>query len=172
MQEGSYHQRGTFENQNSVCGYEYNYDKGADEYLVNINPEIALNDSVNLINKTKMDTTFLSARMVLSSIMREDFRVISLNQGNLTISKTISAENENSEKCLFQENLYLTKSENETSFTEKQSEQIFQIDDKRDDSFKSKLKNLIEIAKQNPSSYKELIAAKENIQQVPETLGN
>ena len=162
---------GRMDYQDSFCGYRYNYDKNTDEYLININPEIPINDSVSLINNAKMDKSFLGARMVLSSIARDDYRVFSLQQGDLKVSKTVSAENENSEKCLFQEERSFFKADGEGFFVEKQSEQVFQIDGKRDESFKSNLKELIEILKQNPNNYKSLLTAKASVQPIQETLG-
>lgn len=160
---------GRIDCQGSFCGYRYNYDKGADEYLVTLNPEISLNDSVDLINNAKKDKSFLGARMVLSSIAKDDYRIFSLQQGDLKVSKTVSAENEKAKECVFKEELSLFKPEGEESFVKKTSEQIFQIDGKTDESFKSEMKELIEIFKQNPNGYKALLAAKASVQPLPET---
>lgn len=171
---------GRYDENNAFCGYKYNYEKNDAEYLVSINPEISINDAVTLINKVKMSPEYLSTRMVFSSILRDDYRVFAIKQGNLNIIKTISAENEKSEKCAYQEIIDLTKTDDTSGFVEVNKKQIYKIDDKcivendqqSNSKIKLKLKKLLEIIKQNPNNYKKLISAKEEVQQVPETLGS
>ena len=92
---------GRFDNLDEYCGYKYDYQNG--EHLLNINPNTCLNTAISLINKTKRGSDFLSAELVLSSISRNDYRVVNLNKGRLNIIKTISAENEKLENCSIQE---------------------------------------------------------------------
>ena len=171
---------GRYDENNAFCGYKYNYEKNDAEYLVSINPEISINDAVTLINKVKMTPEYLSTRMVFSSILRDDYRVFAIKKGNLNIIKTISAENEKSEKCVYQEIIDLTKTDDTSGFVEVNKKQIYKIDDKciiengqqSNSKIKLKLKKLLEIIKQNPNNHKKLISAKEEFQQMPETLGS
>lgn len=163
---------GRYDQSNAFCGYRYDYEKNNDEYLFSINPEVSINDAVSLINKTKMDSNFLSSKMVLSSIMRDDYRVFAIQKGNLNIVKTIAAENEKAEKCLYQEIIDLAKMDGELSFVELNRAKVYQVDDKclvengqhSDAKIKLQLKELLEIVKQNPNNYKKLISAKESVQ--------
>ena len=149
---------------NTYCGYRYNYDKGADEYLVNLNDNVLLDTAVSMINKTKMQSDFLTARMVLVSVLRGDYRVLSLDKGNLSIIKTVTAENEQTEKCYVQENIVLTKNEGEKVFTETKKEMICAINgNKNVENVKIKLKELIEVVNKNPYCYNELIVLKQSL---------
>ena len=159
---------GRYDENNMFCGYRYNYEKNNDEYLISINPAISINEATSLINKSKMDSKFLSAKMALSSIMRDDYRVFTIQKGNLNITKTIFAENENAEMCFYQEIIELIKKDGELSFTELHKEKVYKIDDKcivEDDTnshakTKSQLKELLEIINQRPNNYKKLNDAK------------
>ena len=92
---------GRMDNLEGYCGYRYDYQNG--ENLININPNIPINTAIACIREAKGKTDFLTAELVFSSIVRNDFRVLALNEGNLNIIKTVSAENEKSEHCSLQE---------------------------------------------------------------------
>ena len=149
---------GKYDNSVFCCGYKYNYEKDNDEYLVNINKDVSLGSAVSLINKTKMQSEFLSAKMVLCSILRNDYRVITMRKGNLNVIKTVQAENENQERYFLEENSYLSKSEGEELFSETKREKLCKVNDNcvNVNNNIEKLRDLIAVIKQNPSNYKEL----------------
>lgn len=162
---------GRFDNSNGYCGYRYDYQNG--ENLLNINPKTPLENTISIINKTKMDSAFISADLVLSSILRGDYRVVILNNGKLNVTKTISAENEKSEHCSLQECSNLLKLDGEDLFIELDNKIIYRIDDAYvveenkeivDSDIKSHLIELLSILNQNPQNYKELIELKNQIQ--------
>lgn len=162
---------GKFENLDGFCGYRYDYQNG--ENLLNINPNTPISTAISLINSTKMASDFISADLVLSSISRNDYRVVILKKGNLNITKTISAENEKSEHCSVQENIELLKLEGEESFVEQSKKRLYKIDNKCviesdnvlvDSDIKLELSELADILSQHPQNYKELIEFKNQIQ--------
>ena len=170
---------GRLDTQESYCGYRYNYERSDSKYLTPINENVLIETASSMINKVKMETSFLSARMVLSSILRNDYRVCCLNQGALDVTRTVYAENDSSKKYLFHENSFLTKLAGEESFSQNQKEKFFMIDDNVLDlsdgyvseKIKEVIKALEEIAHQNPSGYKELIDLKNNSQMGTQTPG-
>ena len=113
---------GRFDNSDGYCGYKYDYQNR--ENLLNINPNIPIDTATSLISKTKMESDFLSAKLVLSSISRDDYRVVALNKGSLNIIKTISAENEKSENCSLQESIDLLKLDGAESFVEQHKKRV------------------------------------------------
>lgn len=162
---------GRFDNLDEYCGYKYDYQSG--ENLLNINPNTSLETAIALINNTKKEPAFLSAEFVLSSILRNDYRVVTLNKGNLNIVKTISAENEKLENCSVQENIYLVKLDGEESFVEQNKKRVYKINDKYtveeyqdvvDNDIKLQLKELSDIMNQTPYNYKKLKELKIQIQ--------
>lgn len=163
---------GKFDNLNGVCGYRFDYRNG--ENLININPNVSINDAVSLINRIKKEQDFLMAELILSSILRNDYRVVVLNEGNLNIIKTVSAENENAELCSVQENINLSKSMGDESLVVQNQSKVYQIGDKciidenepgDDSEVKSQLSELLDILCKNPKTYKELIEIKKQIQE-------
>lgn len=162
---------GRYDDENSFCGFRYNYNRKDHEYLVNINESISLDAAINLINKTKMSPNFLSAKMVFTSLLNNNFRVSILSKGNLKVTKTASAENEYGEKCFLQERTYLSKLEGEECFIATSKETICKIDndcvilDASAEYDKQRhIKELNEIIDQNPHNYKELKNAKKTIE--------
>ena len=162
---------GRYDNSDGYCGYKYDYQNG--ENLLNINPNIPISTATSLINKTKVTSDFLSAKLVLSSILRNDYRVVILNEGNLNISKIVSAENEKSEKCSLQESLNLLKLEGEEIFVEQHKKRVYKINDDclieeaqavSDSDIKKQLDELSCVIDQMPHNYKELIELKNKIQ--------
>ena len=162
---------GRFDNLDEYCGYKYDYQSG--ENLLNINPNTSLETAIALINNTKKEPAFLSAEFVLSSILRNDYRVVTLNKGNLNIVKTISAENEKLENCSVQENIDLVKLDGEESFVEQNKKRVYKINDKYtveenqdvvDNDIKLQLKELSDIMSQSPYNYKKLKELKIQIQ--------
>ena len=120
-----------------------------------------------------MESDFLSAKLVLSSISRNDYKVVTLNNGSLNITKTISAQNEKLENCTIQECTDLLKLDGEASFVEQYKKRIYKIDDKciveetetiTDSDIKSQLNELSKIMSLTPQNYKELIKIKNQIQ--------
>ena len=163
---------GRFDNGKSFCGYCYNYERNDADYLVNINKDIPLETGISLINKTKMDSNFLTAKMVFNSILRNDYRVCLLREGELNITKIVTAENEDCEKCSFQESISLSKQNGMESFVEIFNEKTYKIDGNTTiengqntyhNDIKTQVKELEDIAKQNPKNYKELISLKDCI---------
>lgn len=162
---------GRYDNSDGYCGYKYDYQNG--ENLLNINPNIPISTATSLINKTKVTSDFLSAKLVLSSILRNDYRVVILNEGNLNISKIVSAENEKSEKCSLQESMNLLKLEGEEIFVEQHNKRVYKINDDclieeaqivSDSDIKKQLDELSCVIDQMPHNYKELIELKNKIQ--------
>lgn len=162
---------GRLDNLDDYCGYRYDYKNG--ENLVNINPQIPINTAISLINMKKMESDFLSAQMVLSLISRNDYRVVTLNKGNLKIIKTMSAKNEQSEHYSLQDSVDLLKLEGEERFVEQNKQRVYKIDNKSvvvenqtlaDGNIKLQLNELSNILSQNPRNYKELIQLKNQIQ--------
>lgn len=162
---------GRLDDLNGFCGYRYDYQNG--EGLLNINPDIPLNDAILLINKAKMGTDYLSAKMVLSSISRNDYRVVTLNKGNLHTTKTVSAENEKSEQYILQEDVDLLKLDGEESFAQQRKKITYKTADGCetedaqtivDGCTRLQFAELAEIASESPQNYKELIEYKNQIQ--------
>ena len=161
---------GRFDNSDFYCGYRYDYQNG--ENLLNINPDISIDTAISLISNTKMKHDFLSAELVISSILRNDYRVLALNEGCLNIIKTVYAENEKSKHYTLQECISLLKLDGEEMFVEKDKKKIYKIDDNclveenetvLDSDIKSQLNELSYIISQNPHSYKDLIKLKNQI---------
>lgn len=163
---------GRYDDQNVYCGYKYNYEKTDDEYLVNINKKVLLNNAINLINKTKMESEFLSAKMVLASIIRNDYRVFSIQKGQLIITKTVTAENVNKETFFVQKRTFLSKSEGDLDFKEIKQTITCKTDDACINLHQTDLANdvsttlntLSKIINQNPNNCKELIDLKSSFQ--------
>ena len=162
---------GRYDNLDEYWGYRYDYQNG--ETLLNINPNVSLDSAISLINKTKMGSEFIAAKMVFSSISRNDFRVVTLNDGRLNITKTISAENEKSENCSFQEIIELLKLDGEESFVPQYNKRIYKIGNECeveenqtlvDSDVMLQINELIHILNQHPLNHKELIELKEQIQ--------
>ena len=149
------------DNSGKSCGYRYDYQNG--ENLLNTNPSTPLYTAINLIHEMSMTPQYLSARLVLSSVFRNDYRVVTLNEGKLNIIKTISAENENSEQCCLQETINLSKQKDAESFVEQDKTRVYLLDGKHVEG--SLLSELSEVVSQNPQSYKELIELKKLIEQ-------
>ena len=168
---------GRFDDANISCGYRYNYEKNNSEYLQNLNDDIPLNEAIQFINKTKMDAQFLSTRMVFSSLLRNDYRVFALNGGDIAVTKTIAAVNEKGENCILVDCVHLVKAEGAEFYEEQSRERTYRVGDDcvveqaktkvEDDSLKTQLQQLVDILEQNPNNYKELLSAKESVQQTP-----
>ena len=170
---------GRFDDKTISCGYRYDYEKHNSEYLQNLNEEIPLNEAIQLINKAKMDTQFLSAKMVLSSLLRSDYRVFALKSGDIVVTKTVVAVNENGENCSLIDCVHLSKVEGAERYQEQSKERTYIVGDDcvveqstsqpEVNNLKSKLKPLVDIFEKNPNNYKELIRTKESVQQTPAT---
>lgn len=151
---------GRIDNLVGYCGYRYDYQNG--ETLLNINPNIPIDTAISLINKSKRLTDFLTAELVFSSILRNDYRVVIINEGNLNITKTVSAENESAKQCCLQEILNITKSKGDEYFVEQDKKRVCKIDGRSVE--ESQICELSEILSQNPQNYKELEEIKNKIQ--------
>lgn len=160
---------GRYDKQEMHCGYKFNYERTDKDYLQILNPDISLDKTVTLINDTKMSANFLLAKMVLSSIMRKDYRVLVLTKGKLKVEKIISAENEKKEKCHYCEIQNLVKSNKKSLFVEEQKEQIYEIngecyyknsDDLKNSNIEQTLNELVQAFNNNPINYKVLIDIK------------
>ena len=119
-----------------------------------------------------MESEFLSAKFVLSSILRNDFNIITLNCESLKIIKTIYTENENSEHCSLQESFDLLKLDGKESLVEQNKKKVYKIGNKCiveenqtivDSDIKSQLNELVDIINQNPRNYKDLMELKNKI---------
>ena len=153
---------GRIDNPEGYCGYRYDYQNG--ENLININPNIPIETAISLINKIKSQPDFLTSELVFSSIARNDYRVVTLNEGKINIVKTVSAENENSQQCCFQEIINLSKQKDAESFVEQDKTRVYSLDGKSVEG--SQLSELFDVVSQNPQNYKELIQIKNQIQQI------
>ena len=151
---------GRIDNLEGYCGYRYSYQNG--ENLLNINPNIPIDTAISLINKSKVQTDFLTVELVLSSILRNDYRVVILNEGNLNIIKTVSAKNERGKQYCLQETLNLIKSNNDECFVEQDKKRVYTVDGKLLE--ESQARMLSDIISKSPQSYKELIEIKNQIQ--------
>lgn len=162
---------GRLDNLDGFCGYRYDYQDG--ENLLNINPNVSINDAVSLINKVKRKSDFLAAELVLSSVLRNDYRVVILNKGNVNIIKTVAAENEKAEQCSVQEIVNLSKLSSDEYFSIQDKIMVYQMGDKSvveendvvvGSEIKSQLSELLDILNKTPQNYKELIDIKNQIQ--------
>ena len=151
---------GRIDNPEGYCGYRYDYQNG--ENLLNINPNIPIDAAISLINKSKRKTDFLTAELVLSSIVRTDYRVVILNEGNLNIIKTVSTKNESAKQCCLQETLNLTKSKGDECFVVQDEKRVYTIEDKVVE--ESQMCDLLYIISKSPQNYKELIKIKNQIE--------
>lgn len=157
---------GKFEDKSLQCGYLYNYDRDDEEYLTRLNQEISIETATALINKTKMLPEFLSAKMVFSSLLRNDYRIFAMKNGEINVIKTLAADNEKGEKCVFQENIVLSKIDEEEMFKEIRKERTYKIEDIIvGENTDSGLKELVEVLKKNPNSCTELIGAQNKVQE-------
>jgi hypothetical protein len=160
---------GRIDTPDGYCGYRYDYRNG--ENLLNINPKVPINTAVSLINKHKNDKGFLAAELAFSCIARNDYNVVTLNKGNLNITKTTAAEYEQSERCYVQEIIDLSKLSSEDRFIENHRKRVYVIGDSvfeesqipDDSDTKSKISILLDIFNKSPRSYKELIEIKNQI---------
>lgn len=152
---------GRIDNSEGYCGYRYDYQNG--ENLININPKVPIETAISLINKSKKQPDFLTSELVFSSVVRNDYRVVILNSGDINIVKTVSAENENSQHCRLQETINLTKSKGDEVFIEQDKRRVCTINDKHIN--ETQLSELAEILGQNPQSCKNLIQIRNQIKQ-------
>ena len=161
---------GKLEDSDICCGYKFDYKNG--ENVLSINPNITIDTATSLIEKKKMESAFLTAELVLSSILRNDYRVVILSKGSLKLTKTIYAENEKLEKCSLQECIDLLKLDGEESFIEQHKKRIYKIDETCaieenqplvDSEIKLQLNDLLNIINQHPQNYKDLIKLKNQI---------
>ena len=162
---------GLYEDKKINCGFRYNYDGDEDTYLVGTNRRFSVNDSANLINKTKMSHDFVNAMAVLYVVMRNECKIFSVNDGDIFVEKLISAENEKAEQCSVKENIKLSKLKNENGFYEAFHENVYSMGDetvvenkKENSELKQKLNQLVEILNKKPNNYYKLIEAKESVQ--------
>lgn len=170
---------GRFEDRDSCCGYRYDYSKNSSDYLVTTNNAFSLGDTVNLINKAKMTSDFLNAKMVFTTLTKADYKLFSLKKGHIDLTKSISASDENHKINTYSEFIHLLKEEGNEYCQEESVERSYEIGDefvsenstnqKKCEDFKTKMKGLLEIFRENPNNYKNLIKAKETVQQSPET---
>jgi hypothetical protein len=168
---------GTFESKDYFCGYKYDYENGSGERLLNLNENVPLDTAINLINKTKSSPEFWNAKLMLSVLMRNDYKIYAIKQGSIDFSKSVSAENEKHQNCSYTEFLHLSKQSGEERFSEKGKEIAYEIDDKfisENDSnkkeceaLKSEMKELVEIASLSPNDCKDLIKIKNVVQTTP-----
>ncbi len=168
---------GRFETKDCFCGYKYNYDEKSSNYLVSLNDEISIDTAVSLINKVKATEEFWNAKLALTSLMKNDYRVFAINKGNIDLTKSVSAKNKNSQDCAYTEFIHLSKQAGEEIFSEKSRETTYEIGDEfisdssaskeKINDLKVQMKDLIKVLNQNPNNYKDLIKIKESDQQSP-----
>lgn len=151
---------GRIDNKEGCGGYRFDYQNG--ENLININPNIPIDTAISLINTSKRQSDYLTAELVLSSIARNDYRVVILDKGVLDIIKTVFAKNETGKQCCLQETLNLVKSNNDECFVEHDRKRVYMVDDKSVD--ESQARVLSDIISKSPQSCKELIEIKNQIQ--------
>lgn len=178
---------GKLMNNELCCGYQYNYDGNRENYLININEEIPLDKSIPLINKTKMNSDFLVAKMTFLCALKKHYDVISLQNNAINLYKTVSASN-NSNTYNIEQNILIAKSKNIDTFEEIKNESIYRIDrnfiiednlssDNNNiydqmlyNYLKSNLKDLLMIIEKNPNNSKALNAIISSIQNTEATL--
>ena len=101
---------GSYISEELECGYRYNYDAvTSDEYLFTINKELSLNETVNLINKTKMKQEFGLSMMIFNMVLRKDYKVITLKESNIKVSRKVCASDDGVDVYEYEEILDLTK---------------------------------------------------------------
>jgi hypothetical protein len=159
------------------CGYKYDYQNNG--VLLNLNPygpdEEAASLAAHLIRERQKNLDFQQADLVLSSILRNDYQVVILKEGDLKVTKTVSAENEKRENCCLQEIVNLSKSDGENSFVENHKTTVYKVNEDEvietqtpiDSEIKSELKALSYIMSQHPQSCKDLAKIKEQIPESP-----
>ena len=165
---------GTLTNDSFSCGYRYDYEQKSGEYLINLNETFPLDQAVSLINKTKMTRAFLDAKMVFSAIQRKDPKIFALHGGNIDITRSVSATNENDTNLGFSECITMCKRDCDEQFYTKQIEKTYMVNDctivehitttntnttNQDNNTKLAVTELITIANENPKSCKELTKA-------------
>lgn len=161
---------GKYEDKKTVCGYRYHYEKDGAEYLENINEKVPLASAINMINKTKMTSAFLSAKMTFVSISRSD-KVFSINDGTIDVEKTAFAEDNQSQLYQYKESSLQTKTPGDETFFETSKTCIYQIDDSVVESpldvDKENFSTLAAVVDKTPTTYKELIETKTTTQTQP-----
>ena len=112
-----------------------------------------------------MQRDFLLTRMALGPILKDEYKIFALRQGEIFITKTASAENEKDEKCVYQKSFTLSKTETDECFTKIHEEQSYKINNQpiSEKDAQMELNGLFEIVNNNPTTYKDLIASKKSI---------
>lgn len=160
---------GRLDNKDFYCGFKYDYEKFQGEKPENINEDVEFFSGVNLINKTKNNNDFLGAKMVFSSLIRNDYRVVSLPYGTIQTTKTVTATNGNLEGCSYTETASLLKTEGDDRFAVVHKEKTYAVGDAcvteevvegetadLDNDIKLETKDLVAILNQNPLDYRAL----------------
>lgn len=149
---------GSYISKELECGYRYNYDVDTvDEYLVTTNKDLSLNDTVNLINKTKMKQEFLFAKLIFNMLLRKDYKVVTLKSPSLTMTRRASGVDEDCNVYSCEECLTICKNneffeEFDRGVTCRINEMV--ISDDVDEDLFVELKQIID---KNPLTYKSLI---------------
>ena len=157
---------GKLTNEDFLCGYKYDYEQESGEYLINLNETFPLDQAISLINKTKMNRSFLDAKMVFSAVQRRDPKIFALKGGSIDITRQVSATDEHSNTCGFSECVTMQKLDGDENFNTTQVEKTYTVNDNtttqtdttsnQDNNIKLAVVELIAIANKNPKSCKEL----------------
>jgi phosphatidylserine/phosphatidylglycerophosphate/cardiolipin synthase-like enzyme len=104
--------------------------------------------------------------------MTDDYRVFSVNEGNIKIINSVTAENEEGKQYTFQESILLFRVKGDKYFNEVDSERMYIIDgnvflmsgNNEGDDIEIQFKELVEVSHQKPYKIKQLIDLKHNLQ--------
>lgn len=120
---------GSYISKELECGYRYNYDADTvDDYLVTTNKELSLNDTVNLINKTKMKQEFGLSMMIFNMVLRKDYKVITLKESDIKVSRKVSMCDDCLDVYEYEEILHLDKREDQ-QFEESKKRIVCRLND-------------------------------------------
>jgi hypothetical protein len=167
---------GTYRSSELECGYRYNYEsENLEDYLVCTNSDVSLNKTVDLINKTKMKHEFFYGLFTFNIVLRKDYRILTLKNPNIAVTRTVSSIDDTSMECECKESVAILKSSRDDIFKERAKRTVYRIDgDVVGDEFSSiaqgnnieiqmseqdgaKFDDLRAILEQKPRTHKELL---------------
>ena len=149
---------GTFKNSELECGYRYNYELDTEDYLVCTNKEVSLNDTVGYINKTKTRRDFSHAMLMFNVILRKDYKIVSLKNPDLVVSRLVMAMDDELNTYEYKEDVSVVRVIQDAMFHEK-DENVTCTRNDEEELYEDvgKFKYLRSVVNQNPRTYRELL---------------
>ena len=189
----------SFNSKDEKCGFRFNYEEeDPDKYLVSLTKDKTPEQAADIIShKTSVGSVFNEPRYILSPIQEGSLKIVMLESGEINVTRTVSAQNENSDNYLYKECVCLSKTNPEEECVEKSKASLYQINDIKVEEavniqtveteqnnegntegmsleeisdIKSKLDCLVKVAMANPKGYKKLqetIATAQKPEEVP-----